>query len=173
MVEQAGVEMEENSQDVDDEEESTFTDFFRLAPELQIKVWKHALPEPRIVQLRMIANPKQRSTKSKDGKTIAGTSHSTPPKQRFYITTDIPCSALLQTCKVSRQIMLETYSVCIDSKHGWKFYLDGEGDWVVMSDPFLGGGLLGALWEANKTLMYEKALRGLKRLVFPGGEIVF
>lgn len=141
-----------------------FAPFKRLPAEIQIKIWKASLPESRIVQLRMMA-----ISQSLIRPAIAPGS-SRKKSQRYCITTDITLSPLLHTCKLSRQIMLETYKIHIPSKGSRKFHVDDEADWVIMGDPFLAGGSMGSSWDVDKCRLYENALRGVKRLVFPGSE---
>jgi hypothetical protein len=92
-----------------------FTIFPNLPTELQLKIWKHAIPEPRIMKVEV-------QTKiDEDG------------EARMIFTTNDKPSALLRACKKSRQAILESYTVCLATKNSCrKIRLDGDKDVVCL-----------------------------------------
>ncbi|KAE9380075.1 hypothetical protein N431DRAFT_123552 [Stipitochalara longipes BDJ] len=85
-----------------------FTVFSKLPPELQIKIWKHAIPPPRLVRVNV---------------RLAFSTH------RFKTNTPVP--GVLVACKNSRETILRVYTTCLVS--GEKtIRLDGANDVLVL-----------------------------------------
>ena len=148
--------------------------FSKLPTELQLKVWKFALPAPRIVQLRLVANPKEQTQYplSKQRQSSSDTPDKVPSQKRqshYYIQADINLSPLLATCKRSRQIMLEHYNHCVESKGDWKLYIDAEEDWVILNDT-----VMSILFNGDTRMhsVVQDALKGLKKLVVSSGKFL-
>ncbi|PMD27885.1 hypothetical protein NA56DRAFT_721717 [Hyaloscypha hepaticicola] len=87
----------------------TFTNFAKLALEMQMKIWKHAIPAPRLVRVHV---------RKGDNDEI-----------RFTTNASVP--ALLSACHTSRKIILEVYSTCLESGER-KIRIDGENDVLVL-----------------------------------------
>jgi hypothetical protein len=87
----------------------TFTNFAKLPLEMQMKIWKHAIPAPRLVRVHV---------RKGDDDDI-----------RFTTNTSVP--ALLSACHTSRKIILEVYSTCLESGER-KIRMDGENDVFVL-----------------------------------------
>ena len=86
-----------------------FKPFTKLPPELQINIWKHAIPPPRLVRVNV---------------------HVSISTIRFSTNTPVP--ALLSTCQTSRQTILSVYKTCLESG-GKKIRMDGANDVLVLS----------------------------------------
>ena len=86
-----------------------FTNFAKLPLELQMKIWKHAIPAPRLVRINV---------QEDDDDVI-----------RYTTNTSVP--ALLSACHISRKIILEVYSTCFESGER-KIRMDGENDVLVL-----------------------------------------
>ncbi|PMD33240.1 hypothetical protein L207DRAFT_589606 [Hyaloscypha variabilis F] len=86
-----------------------FTFFPKLPTELQIIVWKHAIPPPRLVRVLV--------------QVIMG---------MVLFSTNMPVPALLHTCTVARETILRVYTTCLESEGGKKIRLDGNHDVLVL-----------------------------------------
>lgn len=99
------------------------TTFATLPEELQIKIWKHALPEPRIMRIKTQLKIDENGV------------------ERLILTTPEKPTALLRACKLSRQVTLETLNVCIAAKgSNCKIRLDGKEDVVCFWGKYTHGG---------------------------------
>ncbi|PMD60849.1 uncharacterized protein K444DRAFT_381764 [Hyaloscypha bicolor E] len=96
-----------------------FTLFPKLPVELQIKIWKYAIPPPRLVRVNV--------------------------RRRFpfslglvCFSTNTPVPGLLGACKTSRETILKVYTTCIKSRNRM-IRMDGDKDVLVLfssSDSF-------------------------------------
>jgi hypothetical protein len=73
----------------------TFTLFPDLPKELQIKIWKHAIPAPQLISIKFHPQTLE-------------------PRSGFRYRTNTKPSDLLRACKTSREEILKAQSVCID-----------------------------------------------------------
>ena len=95
-----------------------FTLFPKLPPELQIKIWKHAIPSPRLVRV----NVRPSSVNFGPNK-IRGVI-------RFSTNTTVP--GLLGACQTSREAILKLYTTCLRGPEGRMIRLDGNNDILVL-----------------------------------------
>ena len=96
-----------------------FTLFPKLPAELQIKIWKYAIPPPRLVR----ANVRRRFPFSLGS---------------VCFSTNTPVPGLLGACKTSREAILKMYTTCIKTRNRM-IRMDGDRDVLVLfnsSDSF-------------------------------------
>lgn len=107
----------------------TFTPFPKLPPELQLKIWKHAVPSSRVMQIHCIYPA---STGSPNlSKAERCDAEATTPGNEVEFGTDALPSGLLSACKQSRKIILEIHDGCIESG-GRKIRFDKENDVIFL-----------------------------------------
>jgi hypothetical protein len=110
-----------------------FTNFAKLPLEMQMKIWKHAIPAPRLVRVNV--------------------QEDADDDIRYTTNTSVP--TLLSACHMSRKIILEAYSTCFESGER-KIRMDGENDVLVL---FSMGGCYGYLPWIKSTKMGEDIQR--------------
>lgn len=120
---------------------TTFTVFSKLPVELQVKIWKHAIPGPQNIVISIDSYPASANFQLKCF------SNSAP--------------AMLLACQMSRETILKTYTTCFTTKGNVrKIWVDGEKDIVI----FLG--LVSSLFtgENPNLKLLKKAVAGVENL---------
>lgn len=105
--------------------------FPKLPAELQLRIWKNAIPGPRVIKLKThvpewLMNepnswPEDYDSAADNSAAIGALDCSTDTK---------PCE-LLGACKVSRAEILRVYRSVIESKSGKKIRFDGDNDTIL------------------------------------------
>lgn len=132
----------------------TFTLFPKLPAELQIKIWKHAIPAPRLVRVK------------------AEGGIGTIP---IRLSTNTPApDGLLRACKTSRETIQKVYTTCLESGER-KIRMDGDNDVLVLfstgspGDRALIGHYEPLPWLAERTILPSQVnmFSGVKSLATP------
>lgn len=106
-----------------------FTLFPKLPTELQLKIWKHAGPNPRIMQVHCIY-PASTKWPCISLQQRCDAEATTPGDEVGFGTDTIP-SGLLRACKQSRDVILKIPNRCIESG-GRKIRFDKENDIIFL-----------------------------------------
>jgi len=107
-----------------------FTLFPKLPADLQLKIWKHAVPDPRVMQVHSIYPISTRSPSFFQQQRCDA--EAATPGHDVQFGTDIIPSGLLRACKQSRSVILKIHNGCIESGHR-KVRFDKENDVIFLN----------------------------------------
>jgi 2EXR family len=138
---------------------AAFTLFPELPLELQLTIWEYAIPAPQVIPIEVFGYGRSRGWLGLFGR-----------YERDRFRSKVPTSGVLRACKLSRETILKTYNVCIESGSR-KIRLDGTKDIVLLySKPDSRGlmpPLLPWLWRQSgkdKHYDYVRIFSGIKNL---------
>jgi hypothetical protein len=144
-----------------------FTLFPRVAAELQVEIWKYAIPGPRVINLKthvpdwLVDEPEAYP----DDYDWAVDQVAAVQALGFSMDTK-PCS-LLGACVTSREVILGVYQSVVASRGGSKIRFDGANDTILLhteESRAMGQSPLGSpdrAWCRD----YNSVFFGIKRLV--------
>ncbi|KUJ23387.1 uncharacterized protein LY89DRAFT_755282 [Mollisia scopiformis] len=113
------------------EDTRAFKQFGSLPMELQLRIWKFAIPAPRIIKVYagLIEGPETTNTEATRDNTHVDTSGILS-----QYASPLQLSALLETCKISRDELLKTYksSIKMDLEGKQTLYFDTDTDIILL-----------------------------------------
>ncbi|KAE9380074.1 hypothetical protein N431DRAFT_309705, partial [Stipitochalara longipes BDJ] len=109
-----------------------FTVFPKLPAELQLKMWKYAIPGPRIIKLKTHVPDwlmEERESYPDDYDWAAD--QAAAVRDLEFSTDTKPCG-LFGACSASRKVILRVYQSVVVSKGGKKIRFDGDNDSILL-----------------------------------------
>jgi hypothetical protein len=109
-----------------------FTLFPRVAAELQVEIWKYAIPGPRVINLKTHVPDWLMDEPETYPDDYDWAADQIAAVQALEFSTDTkPCN-LLGACVTSREVILGVYQSVVASRGGSKIRFDGANDTILL-----------------------------------------
>lgn len=147
-----------------------FTLFPKLVVELQLKIWKYAIPGPRVIELKTHVPDWLMDEHLRYRNDYDWAADQTAALQALEFTTNTTPCGLLGACVTSRKVILEVYQSVVASKGGRMIRFDGNNDAILLNteerrrmdqSPL---GSPGMAWPGGRD--YSSIFSGIKRLIW-------